>query len=437
MSALVTDHDRLTMMQICLEQGLTQPAVFELVVRTLPPRRNFLVAAGLEQALQFLKSLSFSEAEFTWLRDQGGFSAQMLDYARTMRFEGDVDAMPEGTVFFADEPILRVTAPLPMAQLVESRLLNLVHFETVIASSAARLVLAARGRPLLDLGLRRSHGGEAALLAARAAYLAGFEGTATADAARRFGIPVFSTLSVGSGDFNPGTLISLARARADRSTLLADHGDASTRLVELVESAVAMHRAGFKLAGVQIEGCDLPARAAALRALLDAAGLSDLSICASGDLDEADVEALISDKAPIDQLGLRGWLPNEGSATRVDALYAMRHYPMSDAPEAAAWSGARNVLRRLGADGRIEADLIGPETESGEREGLLQPCMRAGKRVGRPLTLDQSRAYHATQIAQLPDALRTLGPATVPMRVRTMADETASAGRLDAGQRSR
>ena len=424
------------MMQICLEQGLTQPAVFELVVRTLPPQRNFLVAAGLEQALQFLKSLSFSEAEFRWLRDQGDFSSQMLDYARTLRFEGDVDAMPEGTVFFADEPILRVTAPLPMAQLVESRLLNLVHFETVIASSAARWVIAARGRPLLDFGVQRAHGGEAALLAARAAYLAGFSGTSTADAARRFGIPVFSTLSLGFGDLDLATLVTLARARPEHTTLLVDPGSASMRLEELVESAAALQRAGIELAGVQIEGVDLSMRARALRDLLDAAGLTHLSICASGDVDEIAVEALVAEAAPIDSFGLCAWLPNEGGATRVDAFYVMRHGPSIESPGPLAWGGARNVLRQFGADGRIEFDVIGPQSEPCERDALLQPCMRSGRRVGRPLTLQESRAYHASQMAQLPEALRTLEPTPRPMRVVYASAGAATVARPETGNRS-
>ena len=195
MSALLTDLYQLTMLQAYLDEGMAEPAVFELFVRKLPPERNFLVAAGLEQVLQFLETLSFSHGEIEWLRRQGGFSQRLLDHLKTLRFEGDVDAMPEGTVFFAEEPIIRITAPLPQAQLVESRVLNLAHFETLIASKAARVVMAAQGRKLVDFGMRRAHGAEAAMLAARAAYLAGFDGTATAAAGRAYGIPVFGTMA--------------------------------------------------------------------------------------------------------------------------------------------------------------------------------------------------------------------------------------------------
>jgi nicotinate phosphoribosyltransferase len=386
MSALVTDHDRLAAMQICLERQLTQHAVFELVVRTLPPKRNFLVAAGLEQALQFLKSLSFSEAEFAWLRQQGGFSPQLLDYAHGLRFDGDVDAMPEGTVFFAGEPIIRITAPLPVAQLIESRLLNLVHFETAIASSAARIVLAARGRRLLDLGLRRAHGSEAALLAARAAYLAGFDGSATMEASRRFGIPTLDTLFLRADATGVGTLFSIPPGSAASMLPPFDATDLLTASSDPVDVAGAMRRRGIAIKGVQLEGADLVARARTLRARLDAAGLADLAIRASGDLDEMCIGALATDGVPIDEFGVGGWLLNESEATRICASCEMSSYAAA-AP--------------------VPAD----------EETLLRPCMRGGKRIGRTPTLAESRRYLAEQLDRLPGVLRALEATPGAMRV--------------------
>jgi nicotinate phosphoribosyltransferase len=195
MTALLTDLYQLTMLQAYLDEGMQQEATFELVVRKLPRDRNFLVAAGLEQALQFLETLVFTEDEIAWRDRQGGFTPGLLDHLRALRFTDDVHAMPEGTVFFASEPILRVTALLPVAQLIESRPLNLVDFQTLIASKAARVVLAAPGKLLIDFGMRRAHGAEAALLAARASYLPGFDGTATAEAARLFGMPAYGTMA--------------------------------------------------------------------------------------------------------------------------------------------------------------------------------------------------------------------------------------------------
>ena len=178
-SPLLTDLYQLNMIQAYLDDGVTQTAVFEFFVRTLPRRRGFLLAAGLEQALDYLENLRFSAEDIAWLKSTGRFKPNMLDYLATFRFSGDVHAMPEGTAFFANEPILRVTAPLPEAQFVETRLINILHFQTLVAAKAARCVLAAPGKLLVDFGLRRAHGAEAGLMAARASYLAGFAGTAT------------------------------------------------------------------------------------------------------------------------------------------------------------------------------------------------------------------------------------------------------------------
>src|SRR5215469_12477440 len=178
-SALLTDLYQLNMLQAYLDHGETGTAVFELFVRKLPDRRSFLVAAGLEQALAFLEGLHFSAEEIDWLERTGRFGKGLLDYLAGLRFTGDVHAMPEGTVFFAGEPILRVTAALPEAQLIETRVINLLQYQTMIAAKAARMVLAAPGRRLVDFGLRRAHGAEAGLMAARASYIAGFAGTAT------------------------------------------------------------------------------------------------------------------------------------------------------------------------------------------------------------------------------------------------------------------
>src|SRR5271154_6097363 len=194
-SPLLTDLYQINMTQAYLDHGDTKPAVFELFARTLPARRGFFMAAGLEQALDFLENLRFSDADIAWLKSTGRFGENLLDYLAAFRFTGAVHAMPEGTVFFAGEPILRVTAPLPQAQFVESRLINILHFQSLIASKAARMVLAAPGKLLVDFGLRRAHGAEAGLMAARASYLAGFAGTATILAGRLWEIPLYGTMA--------------------------------------------------------------------------------------------------------------------------------------------------------------------------------------------------------------------------------------------------
>src|SRR2546425_2001707 len=194
-SALLTDLYQLTMLQGYLEQRMEDTAVFEFFVRKRPPRRGFLVPAGLDQALSYWEALRFTPGELDWIAKRGRFSTALVEYLTQFRFTGDVHAMPEGTVFFPDEPILRVTAPLPQAQLVETRLINLLHFQTLLASKAVRVVLAAPGKELVDFGLRRAHGEEAGLLAARASYLVGFSGTATVQAGGLFGITGYGTVA--------------------------------------------------------------------------------------------------------------------------------------------------------------------------------------------------------------------------------------------------
>src|SRR5690242_10254483 len=227
-SLLLTDLYQLSMLEAYAAHGMADSAVFELFVRNLPPGRSFLVAAGLEQAVQFLETMRFTPDELAWLRDSHLVSPGFVDTLKDLRFTGDVDAMPEGTVFFPNEPILRVTAPLPQAQLAETRLINLLHFQTVIASKAARMVLAAPGKQLVDFGLRRAHGAEAGLLAARASYLMGFAGTATVQAKRAFGIPVFGTMAhsfIQAHDDEATAFERFARVRPQALTLLIDTFD--------------------------------------------------------------------------------------------------------------------------------------------------------------------------------------------------------------------
>src|SRR6185312_8767923 len=192
---LLTDLYQLNMMQAYSDHGDTGIAVFEFFMRKLPARRGFLMAAGLEQALDFLENLRFSPEDIEWLAQTGRFGRALLNELARLRFTGDVHAIPEGTVFFADEPILRVTAPLPEAQLVETRLINILHFQSLIAAKAARMMLAAPGKLLVDFGLRRAHGYEAGVMAARASYITGFAGTATMLAEKWFGIPTFGTMA--------------------------------------------------------------------------------------------------------------------------------------------------------------------------------------------------------------------------------------------------
>src|ERR1051325_2097546 len=261
-SLLLTDLYQLTMLQGYFDGGMEQTAVFEFFVRKLPVQRNFLIAAGVEQVLGFLENARFTPEDLEWVSRQPAFRPDFVRYLTNWRFSGDVDAMPEGTIFFPNEPILRVTAPLPQAQLVESRLINLIHFQTLIASKAARSVLLAPGKLLVDFGLRRAHGAEAALLAARASYLAGFAGTATVLAGQTFGIPLYGTMAhsfIEAQDDETEAFERFARARPDNVVLLLDTYDTEAAARKVVALAPRLKASGIAIRGVRLDSGDLVA----------------------------------------------------------------------------------------------------------------------------------------------------------------------------------
>jgi nicotinate phosphoribosyltransferase len=319
--ALLTDLYQLNMLDAYLEHGLTETAVFELFVRKLPSRRGFLMAAGLEQALQFLEILSFSPDELDAVRSLGQFSDRFIDHLRSFRFGGDVDAMPEGTVFFSDEPILRVTATLPEAQFVESRLVNLLHFRTVVASKAARMVLAAPGKPLIDYGLRRAHGAEAVVLAARASYVAGFSGTATVAAGQAFGIPVYGTMAhsfIQAHDDETVAFEHFASSHPQSLVLSIDTYDTERAAGKVVTLAPRLAAEGITISGVRIDSGDLGEHASKVRRILDTGGLRAVKIVASGGLDEDALLALSRAGAPIDAYGVGTSLTTASDAPTLD-----------------------------------------------------------------------------------------------------------------------
>jgi nicotinate phosphoribosyltransferase len=259
--ALLTDLYELTMLQGYWQHEMYETAVFEFFVRKLPKHRNFLVAGGLEQAIGYLEGLAFSPTEIEWLEQTRRFQPEFVRWLRNLRFTGDVNAMPEGTVFFADEPILQVIAPLPEAQFVETRLINLLNFQTTIASKAARSVLVAPGKLLVDFGLRRAQGAEAGLMAARATYLAGFSGTSTVLASQRFEIPIYGTMAHSFVQAHPDEMTAFMRfaeANPGNVVLLIDTYDTEAAAEKLVSlAAPQLKQRGIDLKAVRIDSGDL------------------------------------------------------------------------------------------------------------------------------------------------------------------------------------
>ncbi|MGR8951704.1 MAG: nicotinate phosphoribosyltransferase, partial [Gammaproteobacteria bacterium] len=413
--ALLTDLYQLTMLQGYHQQRMEEAAVFELFVRRLPDRRGFLVAAGLEQAVDYLRNLSFSQAELDWLQGTGFFNTEFLQRLAQFRFAGDVHAMPEGTVFFPNEPILRITAPIAEAQFVESRLINILHFQTLIASKAARSVLVAPDRKLVEFGFRRAHGGEAGLLAARACYLAGFSGTATVSAGQHFAIPVFGTMAhsfVQAHLSETESFEHFALANPGNVVLLIDTYDTEAGAQKAVELAPKLTALGIPLKGLRLDSGDLAAHARNVRGMLDAAGLADTIIFASGNIDEYSLEQLILVRAPIDGFGIGTHLDTSEDAPYLDCAYKLQEYagiPRRKRSEGkATWPGTKQVCRRLDDGGLLAGDTITLADAPCEGEPLLKPIMRGGELVEPLPTLEQIRSYAKEQLSRLPAGLRRL-----------------------------
>jgi len=414
-SPLTTDLYELNMIQAYLDRGEDKEAVFEFFVRRLPARRGFLLAAGLADALDYLQALRFSDSDVAWLKSTGRFRPNFIDYLRGFRFSGDVHAIPEGSVCFPNEPLIRITAPLPQAQLVESRLINILHFQTLIASKAARMVLAAPGKILSDFGLRTAHGAEAGLYSARASYIAGFAGAANVEAGERYGVPIVGTMAhsyVQVHDDEMTAFENFARARPQGVILLIDTYDTERGARKVVELAPRLKTDGIAIRGVRIDSGDLMAMARKVRAILDDGGLRDVIILVSGGINEDVLQTMMKEKAPIDGFGIGVNLAASVDVPALDCAYKLQEYagtPKRKLSEGkATWPGRKQIWRAYDADGRMRGDILSLETDQQPGEPLIVPVMRAGKRIAPVPTLEQVRQRAARDLARLPPPLARL-----------------------------
>lgn len=420
-SPLLTDLYQLNMVQAYLDRGETGEAVFEFFPPRLPARRGFLLAAGLETALHFIENVRFRPDEIAWLEQTGRFRRNLLDFLADYRFTGDVHAIAEGTAVFGEEPMLRVTAPLPQAQLLESRLVNILHYQTVVASKAARMVLAAPGKLLLDFGMRSAHGAEAGLLAARASYIAGFAGTATVLAGLQFGIPIFGTMAhsyILAHDDEMQAFEDFARARPDNLTLLIDSYDTLAGARKVVTLARKLAADGIVVRGVRIDSGDLIALSKEVRHILDDGGLRDVQIFVSGGIDEDGLAAMARADAPIGGFGIGTNLTVSSDAPTIDCAYKLQEYAglarrkRSTGKE--TWPGRKQVWRRFdGAGckgGAMIGDVLSLDGDTQDGTPLIAPVMKAGQRLAPLPSLATIRQTAAATLAALPEPLRRLQP---------------------------
>jgi nicotinate phosphoribosyltransferase len=435
MPGLLVDLYELTMGESYLAEGMDrQPATFQLFCRTLPPGWGYFVASGIDEALAHLEALSFSSDELAYLETTRLFRPAFLDRLSALRFTGEVRAMQEGTVHFPGEPVLEVTAPLLEAQLVETALINLVHLSTLIASRAARCVDAADGRRLVEFGFRRAHGAEAGVTVARASYLAGFDATSNTLAGERFGIPVAGTMAhsyIESFPEESAAFEAFTRSYPDGATLLIDTYETVEGARRAAASARDLASRGGRLGGVRLDSGDLLELSRQVRAVLDDDGLADVTIFASGNLDEYSIAALLGAGAPIDGFGIGSRLSTSAGAPYLDLVYKLVELDgrgvMKLSAEKATLPGAKQVWRRPEGD---VVTLIGEDPPS-EAEPLLGPAMSGGRRIGGS-SLAAARQRAAGQRSALAPGQRRLDaePPSVTISAGVEALRLAVAGRL-------
>lgn len=421
--ALLTDLYELTMMQAYVEEGLEETAVFDLFFRRLPENRNFLLACGQEDVLHYLENLRFSQEALTYLDSLDLFSQRFLDYLATFTFTGDVLAVPEGTPVFANEPVMEVIAPLPQAQLIETFVLNQLHFQTLAASKAARVVGAAEGRTVVDFGARRMHGTDATLKAARAFYIAGVQATSNVLAGQIYGIPVSGTMAHSYIEAHDDEIVAFEAftQQFPRTVLLVDTYDTLEGVHRVAELASRWGEA-FQVRAVRLDSGDLDHLAKSARKILDDAGLHHVEIFASSSLDEYAIADLCASGAPIDGFGVGTRMGVSQDAPSLDSAYKLVEYAGKPRMKLATHKGTlpgRKQIWRQGQANRYSRDLITTADETGiEGTPLLQHTFKGGQRLSDlPSTLESIREYAQKEIAYLPSECHRLHGQAAPYPV--------------------
>jgi nicotinate phosphoribosyltransferase len=425
------------MLQAYWREGLEDRAAFSLFFRRLPRARNYLIACGLDDVLRYLEELRFTEEALDYLRGIGLFGDGFLEWLADLRFTGDVYAIPEGTPVFPNEPLLEVEAPIGEAQLVESFLINQIHLQTVLASKAARIVTAARGRKVVDFAMRRMHGTDAALKGARSFYIAGVDATSNVLAGRLYGIPVSGTMAhsyVQAHEEELESFLSFARLYPE-TILLVDTYDSLEGVRKVVRLARELG-SDFAVRGVRLDSGDLGTLARQVREILDASGLEAVEIFASGLLDEYGIARLVEQGAPITGFGVGTRMGVSDDSPAIDLVYKLTEYAGMGrrklSPDKATFPGRKQVFRIKSA-GATERDVLAGWGESLPGRPLLRPVMKGGKRVApAPQTLEEIRARAAEEIAKLPERLRGLEVAEPPYSVEISQALRAEAERLRA-----
>lgn len=431
LSPLLTDLYQLTMMQAYFDNDMHDEAVFEMFFRRLPKQREFLVACGLAQVIEYLTELHFTAEDIDFLRKDGRFHERFLNYLADLRFTGAVHAMAEGTIFFADEPIIRITAPLPLAQLVETRIINILQFQTMIASKAVRMKQVMPDKLLVDYGLRRAHGAEAGIMAARASYIAGFTGTATVLAGQLFGIPLFGTMAhsfIQAHDSEREAFLHFATSHPANSIFLLDTYNTEHAAQRLVDLAPELTARNIAIRGVRLDSGDMVELSRKVRKILDDGGLHDTLIFASGDLDEYSLARYAEEKAPVDGFGVGTRMTTSADVPFMNCAYKLVEYGgvgrRKLAEGKSTWPGRKQIYRRFLADGTMAGDTMALDGEELAGNPLIHAYMHEGRQAALLPPLAATRDYLLDQLATLPSSVRP-GPDRYPVTISPQLQQLA------------
>ncbi len=422
--ALITDFYQLTMSASYFQHNHNPAAAFEMFIRRLPENRGYLVFAGLEQTLEYLENFRFLPEEIAHLKANPVFKhipKSFFDFLLELKFTGEVWALDEGEVFFAGEPIVAVRAPLIQAQLVETYLLCMINFPTLVATKAARVVEAGRGRPVIDFGTRRAHGPEASVLAARAAYLGGCAGTSNVYAASRLGIPAVGTMA-------HSYVMAFKSEKEAFENYLADFPENAVLLIDTYDTIHAAHLVAEmkgEIRGVRLDSGDLLQLSKSARRILDQAGKKSTRIVASGDLNEYRIDELMRKKAPIDMFGVGTELVTSKDAPALGGIYKLveletpagSKYTLKLSSQKATYPGMKQIWRKTGDKKFYAEDVIGCAQEKMPGRPLLRKVMEKGKRIGKPPALKELQEKAQDELERIPPRVRSLtSPGHYPVK---------------------
>jgi len=444
-AALFTDMYQLTMAQAYVAEDMLEPATFSLFYRNLPDDRNYILSCGIEDVVDFLCELDFDDDDLTYLRGTGKFSAAFLDYLADFRFTGDVHALPDGTPVFPQEPLLEVTAPAPEAQIVETWVMNQMHVQSVLATKAARIVHSANGRPVLDFGLRRIHGADNGLKAARAFHVAGVAATSNVLAGRVYDIPISGTMAhsyVQAHDSEMDAFRKFVSEFPD-TVLLIDTYDTKQGVKNVVRLAEELGD-DFRVSGIRLDSGDLAELAGEARRILDDAGLDDVDIFASGGLNEFEIRDMLDQDAPIDGFGVGTAMGVSSDAPDLDIAYKLVEYAgrgrMKLSTGKPTLPGAKQIFRRYRA-GKAIGDTLARRDQALDGTPLLEPFVRDGRRVRRADTPDQARERTGERLDALPEEILAVDrarqdyPVALSKALRDHRDQVQADVQRAAGKR--